>query len=97
MHLFNQESLAACFRELDGRKAVGVDGITKGQYGACLDRNLEGLLERMKRMGYRPGPVREVLIPKGGKAGGTRPLGISNLEDKLVQGMVPEGSPRNQA
>jgi hypothetical protein len=26
MHLFNQGSLAACFHELDGRKAVGVDG-----------------------------------------------------------------------
>ena len=26
MHLFNEESLAACFHELDGKKAVGVDG-----------------------------------------------------------------------
>jgi hypothetical protein len=58
MHLFNQESLAGCFHELDGRKAVGADGVTKAQYGAELERNLEGLVERMKRMGYRPGPVR---------------------------------------
>ena len=28
MHLFNQESLAGCFRALDGRKAVGADGAT---------------------------------------------------------------------
>jgi len=88
MHLFNQESLAACFHALDGRKAVGADGVTKAQYGADLERNLEGLVQRMKRMGYRPGPVREVLIPKAGKPGATRPLGISNLEDKVVQGMV---------
>lgn len=27
MHLFNQESLAACFHALDGRKAVGADGV----------------------------------------------------------------------
>ena len=27
MHLFNRESLAACFHELDGRKAVGADGV----------------------------------------------------------------------
>ena len=39
----------------------------------------------MKRMSYRPGPVRQVLIPKEGKPGATRPLGISNLLDKLVQ------------
>jgi group II intron reverse transcriptase/maturase len=82
------ERLAGCFHELDGRKAVGADGVTKAQYGAELERNLEGLVERMKRMGYRPGPVREVLIQKAGKPGATRPLGISNLEDKLVQGMV---------
>jgi hypothetical protein len=29
MHLYNLESLVGCFNELDGRKAVGVDGITK--------------------------------------------------------------------
>lgn len=42
----------------------------------------------MKTMSYRPGPVREVLIPKEGKPGATRPLGISNFEDKLVQLMT---------
>ncbi len=88
MHLFNQESLAACFHELDGKKAVGADGVTKAQYGSHLEGHLEELVERMKRMGYRPGPVREVLIPKAGKPGATRSLGISNLENKLVQGMM---------
>ena len=43
------------------------------------------LISKMKNMAYRPGPVREVLIPKEGKPGATRPLGISNLEDKIVQ------------
>jgi len=42
----------------------------------------------MKKMAYRPGPVREVLIPKEGQPGATRPLGISNLEDKIVQKMM---------
>jgi retron-type reverse transcriptase len=42
----------------------------------------------MKRMGYRPGPVRQVLIPKGDKAGAMHLLGISNFEDKLVQGVM---------
>ncbi len=88
MHLFNEESLAARFHELDGRKAVGVDGVTKAEYGTCLEANLEALVERMKRMAYRPGPVRKVLIRKEGKPGATRPLGISNFEDKLVQGMM---------
>ena len=41
-------------------------------------------------MAYRPGPVRQVLIPKEGKPGATRPLGISNFEDKLVQKRMQE-------
>lgn len=88
MHYFNEESLEACFHELKGRKAVGADGIDKEMYGARLAENLKELIERMKQMSYRPGPVREVLIDKEGKAGATRPLGISNFEDKLVQKMM---------
>jgi RNA-directed DNA polymerase len=41
-------------------------------------------------MAYRPEPVRQVLIPKEGKPGATRPLGISNFEDKLVQKRMQE-------
>lgn len=88
MHHFNVESLTACFQELDGRKATGIDRVNKDDYGASLAGNLETLIERMKRMAYRPGPVREVLIPKEGKPNATRPLGIANFEDKLVQKMT---------
>jgi RNA-directed DNA polymerase len=88
MHLFNTESFEECFHQLDKDKAVGVDGITKTKYGENLQGNLEELISRMKKMAYRPGPVREVLIPKEGKPGATRPLGISNLEDKIVQKMT---------
>jgi RNA-directed DNA polymerase len=85
MHLFNQESLRGCFHQLDKNKAVGIDGINKMIYATNLENNIQDLILRMKNMAYRPGPVREVLIPKEGKPGATRPLGISNLEDKIVQ------------
>ena len=84
MHL-NVESLRQCFDELDARKAVGADGIDKEEYRENLEENLENLITRMKRMGYRSGPVRQVLIPKAGKLNATRPLGICNFEDKIVQ------------
>ena len=29
MHHFNEESLAACFHELDGKKAVGIERVSK--------------------------------------------------------------------
>ena len=85
MPLFNRANLISCFRELDGKKAIGADGITKEEYGKNLEGNIDNLIERMKKMSYRPGPVREVLIPK--EDGKFRPLGISGLEDKIVQSM----------
>ena len=88
MHLFNQESLTECFHELDKNKAVGIDGVTKMAYGVKLYGNIEQLITKMKEMAYRPKPVRKVFIPKEGKSGAGRPLGISNLEDKIVQKMM---------
>jgi group II intron reverse transcriptase/maturase len=88
MHLFNKQSLRECFQELDGRKALGTDGISKDKYKEALENNVEDLLKRMKQMAYRPEAVRQVLIPKEGKPGATRPLGISNFEDKIVQKMM---------
>jgi group II intron reverse transcriptase/maturase len=65
---------------------VGVDGITKDDYGQNLLANLQDLHERLKTKRYRHQPIRRVHIPKG--QGKTRPLGISTLEDKIVQGAV---------
>jgi RNA-directed DNA polymerase len=61
MHLFNEESLRHCFNLLDRRKAVGVDGINKTEYGKELESNLEQLVQKLKRMSYRPGPVSNYL------------------------------------
>jgi len=69
MCMFNKNNLWECFNMLDGKKAIGIDGITKSQYEYNLCENLDDLITRMKRMAYRPGPVKQVLIPKEGKAG----------------------------
>tara|TARA_R110002074_G_C12494510_1_gene662019 strand:+ start:483 stop:1802 length:1320 start_codon:yes stop_codon:yes gene_type:complete len=90
MHHFDESGLRDCFNKLDGRKAIGVDGIDKAEYRKNLTANLQGLVVRLKQMAYRPGAVREVHIPKEGKRGASRPLGISNFEDKLVQKRMQE-------
>jgi len=86
-HLINEESLAACYRELKKDKACGIDGVTVEAYGENLEEKLKELVQRMKEKRYRPKPVRRVYIPKAGKSG-ERPLGIPSVEDKLVQLMV---------
>jgi group II intron reverse transcriptase/maturase len=68
--------------------AVGVDGVTKEQYGQDLEGNLRGLHERLVSKRYRHQPIRRVHIPKDN--GKTRPIGISAFEDKLVQDAVRE-------
>lgn len=83
-HYLNQEMLTQCHKELDGNKAAGVDNVTKEEYQQNLAGNIEDLVERLKRHGYRPQYVRRVYIPKGdGKE--KRPLGIPAYEDKIVQ------------
>ncbi len=82
-HLINKELLKECHEKMDGNKAVGIDGVTKEEYGRNLDENLEKLVERLKKKTYKPQPARRVEIPK--ENGKTRPLSIYSYEDKLVQ------------
>lgn len=88
MQHYSKRNLYECFKELDGKKAIGVDGVTKEEYGQHLTENLESLVQRLKTLSYRPQPVKEVLIPKDGNSGQKRPLGISVFEDKIIQLMT---------
>jgi len=85
MHHFNKENLLSWYQSLKGKAAVGIDGVTKEKYGENLDENLDVLLKKLKTMSYVPGSVKQILIPKEGRKGATRPLGIGNFEDKIVQ------------
>lgn len=86
-HITKVDNLRECYDSLDGRKAVGMDGVTKEQYGENLEENLQNLANRLKRMGYKPQPKRRTYVPKPGSVKG-RPLGISCFEDKIVERSV---------
>jgi len=81
--LFDPEGLRDSFERQKEHKAPGVDGVRKEQYGEGLDERLADLSARLRRLGYRPKPVRRTYIPKGD--GRYRPLGIPSFEDRLVQ------------
>ena len=83
-HVTDVDNLRACYEALPKDRAVGVDGVTKEQYGEQLEENLQRLSERLRRRGYRPQPKRRSYIPKPGSEKG-RPLGVSCFEDKLVE------------
>ena len=80
----NEELLRGCFKQLRGRAAAGIDGVTKVAYAEHVEENLTALVERLHRLAYVPQRVRRVYIPKPGSTKG-RPLGIPCLEDKMVQ------------
>jgi RNA-directed DNA polymerase len=73
-----------------GRRSAGVDGMTVGniQNGVGEHRFLERLQADLRSGAYRPSPSRRKLIPKAGKPGQFRPLGIPTVKDRVVQGAV---------
>jgi RNA-directed DNA polymerase len=71
-------------RVRQNRGAAGVDRITLvavEDYG--VDRMLRELRQDLQSGRYRPAPARRVDIPK--PQGGTRPLGIPTVRDRVVQ------------
>jgi RNA-directed DNA polymerase len=87
-HLIDVPALGRAYRRQRSDAAVGVDGVTKEQYGPTLEANLQDLHARLKAQRYRHQPIRRVHIPKA--QGKTRPIGVSAFEDKVVQDAVRE-------
>lgn len=86
LHHITPEALKTAFLALRRDAAIGVDGISWSEYEEGLEGYLPDLHRRVHAGTYRALPVRRVTIPK--PDGGTRPLGIAALEDKIVQRAV---------
>jgi group II intron reverse transcriptase/maturase len=82
-HIYNLDTLRMAYFGLKREAAAGVDGETWRHYGEELENNLQDLSAKLKRGAYRAKPVRRVYIPKAD--GRQRPLGVTALEDKIVQ------------
>jgi RNA-directed DNA polymerase len=67
------------------RGAPGVDGITINDVVARgVGDFLAELAAKLRAGGYRPRPLRRVHIPKPGRPGQLRPLGIPTVADRVV-------------
>lgn len=85
-HLIDKEWLQEAWKRLRKSGAPGVSGQSAANYQENLESNLDNLLSRLRRGAYRAPPVRRVYIPKSD--GSKRPLGIPEIEDRLVQRAV---------
>jgi retron-type reverse transcriptase len=81
--LLDLDGLRESFGRQKGSKAPGVDGVRKEDYAEGVEARLEDLSARIRRLGYRPQPVRRTYLPKSD--GRRRPLGVPSFEDRLVQ------------
>ena len=86
LHHVTPETLGEAFHALKREAAPGVDGVRWEEYETGWDGRMPDLHRRVHTGAYRATPSRRVNIPK--PDGGTRPLGVAALEDKIVQRAV---------
>ena len=67
------------------RGSGGVDGQNLEAFAAQLDQQLDRLQSELKDNTYQPQPVRQVQIPKAGKPGEFRMLGVPTIFDRVCQ------------
>lgn len=82
-HVYAVDTLREAYLSLKRGAAPGVDGVTWREYGEGLEERLQDLSGRLQRGAYRARPVKRRYIPKAD--GRQRPLGITTVEDKVVQ------------
>ena len=73
-----------------GARSAGVDGVTAESIRKKdgEQRFLDRLRSELRSGAYLPSPSRRKLIPKAGKPGQFRPLGIPTVKDRVVQGAI---------
>jgi group II intron reverse transcriptase/maturase len=81
--LFDRKLTEAWCKVEENGGAGGIDGETIESFEKHEEEKIADLLQRLKTKTYKPTAVRRLYIPK--KNGKLRPLGIPNIEDRIVQ------------
>lgn len=85
-HHLNLPMLYNAFKHLNKRAVKGVDNLGWYDYQRDLEKRLIALHQRIQSGRYKAQLVKRIWIPKGN--GENRPIGITAIEDKIVQQAV---------
>lgn len=84
--VYQPKNLRAAWEKVKANRGTGgIDGQSLEQFEQGCDEHLTRLHEELRTDRYQPLPVRRVAIPKTGKPGETRPLGIPAVYDRVCQ------------
>jgi RNA-directed DNA polymerase len=87
--ILSRQNMQRAWKRVKSNKGShGVDGISIDDFPECARRNWERIRDSLLAGTYRPSPVRRVEIPKA--TGGTRPLGIPTVLDRLIQQAIAQ-------
>jgi len=82
--IYAERTLQMAWQRVRSNKgAAGIDRISIERFEGQAEQYLQELHQQLKTGTYQPQAVKRVNIPKAG--GGTRPLGIPTVKDRVVQ------------
>ena len=85
--ILSQENMRRAWKRVKANKgAPGIDNMSTKEFPAFVQANWDSIRESLLAGTYQPLPVKRVEIPK--PTGGTRPLGIPTVLDRLIQQVI---------
>ena len=86
-----RENMQQAWKRVKANKgAPGIDNMSIGEFPDFARAKWDMIRESLSEGSYQPLPVKRVEIPK--PSGGTRPLGIPTVTDRLIQPRLKTGS-----
>lgn len=87
--MFSRENMQRAWKRVKANKgAPGIDDISIEEFPEFARHNWDNIRKSLLAGTYQPSPVRRVEIPKN--TGGTRPLGIPTVLDRLIQQAIAQ-------
>ena len=87
--ILSRENMQQAWKRVKANKGIaGVDNMSIKAFPVFARENWENIRQSLLAGTYQPLPVKRVEIPKA--TGGTRPLGIPSIQDRLIQQAIAQ-------